>query len=420
MARTNIKVFDEGYKNIMNDDEYNLSVQRTRGVTPGIADPLMHNKLYRQVSVMSTALAQYIVDQGYDCLDTDLTEIAGNIKNATIKTMLDRLKEGNLILGDGITANGNFTINRKLTVNEIDCKTGLTIGGQKPLDSSAIEKLQAQIISPSQKIFVDGKNGNDNNDGSVYNKPVKTLDKAVSLIKKYTTSVEIELKTYIAEADVKYNTYTISAPIDNKLFEVDYFRIHGIWENYRTHDVVANIIIPYGSSHTQVWKYTNNVITGEYKWWGWFLFDNFNSLDFYCVNFVFPDEASSDLTKYKNSIIRNLNKSLSFGHLRGNTLTLKENSSFISTYSSPNIDLISIGSEGTIDGNGILLSTGYSYSLYTHSPKDTDGGDSIPVERIGSMIITKYVVKNIKLAGNVLNNNKGMGAGVKAIYTDVL
>lgn len=82
MARTNIQVFNAGYQNIMDDDNYNVNVQRTRGVTAGIADPLLHNKLYRQTSIMAKALADYIVSQGQDCLDTDLNAITNAFTKA--------------------------------------------------------------------------------------------------------------------------------------------------------------------------------------------------------------------------------------------------------------------------------------------------------------------------------------------------
>ena len=68
----------------------------------------------------------------------------------------------------------------------------LTIGGAEPLGQDAIDKLQAQIISPSQTIYVDSINGNDDNNGE-YGNPVKTLDKAAMLIKKDVSSVYIIL-----------------------------------------------------------------------------------------------------------------------------------------------------------------------------------------------------------------------------------
>ena len=127
MARTNIKVFDEGYQNIMGDDEYNLNVQRTRGVTPGIADPLMHNKLYRQTSIMAKALADYIVSQGQDCLDTDLT----NITNALTTALETHTKKNkNILLTEAKTA-ANTTDWNTLTESRTYKISGATFAADK-------------------------------------------------------------------------------------------------------------------------------------------------------------------------------------------------------------------------------------------------------------------------------------------------
>lgn len=287
MARTNIQVFNAGYQNIMDDDNYNVNVQRTRGVTAGIADPLLHNKLYRQTSIMAKALADYIVSQGQDCLDTDLTNITNALttalethtkKNKNIlvtetnvaantvdwNTLTESrtykitgatfaadkhqpvgaigtgelvvLKNGDdtiaqvyyansvaydkagayhriniggtwtdwvyNITNKGGSVTGNFDINGKLTVDTIEVSDSLTIGGAPPLGQDAIDKLQNQIINPTQTIYVNAINGNDNNDGSSALNAVKTLNKANSLIKSNVNSITIVLNN--DTADIEY------------------------------------------------------------------------------------------------------------------------------------------------------------------------------------------------------------------------
>ena len=61
MATHNFQIFDESMTDTMTDIDYQTDSQRTNGVIPGVADPLLHNKLYRQCSVMAYAIAQTIV-----------------------------------------------------------------------------------------------------------------------------------------------------------------------------------------------------------------------------------------------------------------------------------------------------------------------------------------------------------------------
>ena len=289
MARTNIQVFNAGYQNIMDDDNYNVNVQRTRGVTAGIADPLLHNKLYRQTSIMAKALADYIVSQGQDCLDTDLnaitnaftkalethtrkntgvlvTESKTAVNTADWNTLIESrtykitgatfaadkhqpvgaigtgelvvLKNGDdtivqvyyanstefdkagayhrvniggtwtdwvyNITNKGGTVTGDFTINGKLTVDTIEVSE-LNIDGAPPLKQDAIDRLQAQIISPYKTIVVDNVDGSDETGDGTYKKPYKTLD--------FVTKNKIEKNKYtnliinlVAKKDVAFET----------------------------------------------------------------------------------------------------------------------------------------------------------------------------------------------------------------------
>lgn len=88
MAESNFKVFNESMlaANTFNDSEYDTATQRQSGVIPGIAISRMHNKLYRQTSVMAAAIASYIVSNAnIDCLDTDVTAITAGLKSAVEK-----------------------------------------------------------------------------------------------------------------------------------------------------------------------------------------------------------------------------------------------------------------------------------------------------------------------------------------------
>lgn len=87
MATSNFKIFNESYSNIMGDTDYSSNTQRSGGVQNGIADPTLHNKLYRQVSVMAAALAAFVVNNGYDASDKDLSTLTSNFQNAILSVI---------------------------------------------------------------------------------------------------------------------------------------------------------------------------------------------------------------------------------------------------------------------------------------------------------------------------------------------
>lgn len=85
MANTNFKVFNEANTeaNTYNDSEYTNATQRLNGVIPGMAISRMHNKMFRQWSVMAAAIGQYIASIGYNCVDNDLAGIVDALGKVT-------------------------------------------------------------------------------------------------------------------------------------------------------------------------------------------------------------------------------------------------------------------------------------------------------------------------------------------------
>lgn len=82
MPTNNFKIFDQGYLDMMPDAEYESSQQRLVGVAPGIAEPDMHNKLYRQATTLVWALAELVKDTGFDALDYDPTGLIVSLRGA--------------------------------------------------------------------------------------------------------------------------------------------------------------------------------------------------------------------------------------------------------------------------------------------------------------------------------------------------
>ena len=64
------------------DTAYLAQTQRINGLTPGIAVTTMHNKLFRQVSVMVAALAQFMADQGQVISDADVNALTVAVTNS--------------------------------------------------------------------------------------------------------------------------------------------------------------------------------------------------------------------------------------------------------------------------------------------------------------------------------------------------
>lgn len=110
MVSTNFLVFDEGKQNMMSDGDYSANTQRARGVTPGIAYPNLHNKLYYQVSVMAKAIADFMVAQGANASDEDVEQLTADISTAFTNFVDNKTKDVYLPLSGG-TMKGNINAN---------------------------------------------------------------------------------------------------------------------------------------------------------------------------------------------------------------------------------------------------------------------------------------------------------------------
>ena len=84
MAEGNFKVFAESVAelNVMSDPEYATDSQRIAGVVPGLASPKLHNKLYKQATIMSAAIAQVLVERGFNAMDNDYDGLVKAIRQA--------------------------------------------------------------------------------------------------------------------------------------------------------------------------------------------------------------------------------------------------------------------------------------------------------------------------------------------------
>ena len=322
---------------------------------------------------------------------------------------------GNLNVDGNLGVTGNSNINGKLTVQNIEVSEGLTIGGAPPLKQDAIDKLQAQIIAPSQVLYVDQKNGNDNNDGTTQATAVRTLDKAVSLITKNIPTLTINLTTYTEPENQIYNTFTISEPINNNKLQVDTFRLVGTWDTYRTEHIIAKIIVPYGKVKTGVADYSSGSPV-EYYQWGRFFIEKPINVYLQSVMFEFSDDTL-DKDKYRNSIFYGLSKSYEMRDCYSNTMTLKDNCSIINVYGMTNIDIIhfNLSSGVTITGTSLIIDDSNS-KRYKTDPKTNPDAEYVAGDTAGGLI-TKYITNDVNFTGNTLGSTKGLPAKTNAIYT---
>lgn len=89
MASSNFKVFAESVAalNVVSDAEYATDTQRINGVVPGLAPAALHNKLYKQATIMAAALAQVLVEQGQDALDNDYAALVASLKKSLVLSL---------------------------------------------------------------------------------------------------------------------------------------------------------------------------------------------------------------------------------------------------------------------------------------------------------------------------------------------
>nr|DAI60762.1 MAG TPA: asparaginyl-tRNA synthetase [Caudoviricetes sp.] len=142
-------------------------------------------------------------------------------------------------------------------MDSIEVSDQLTIGGAPPLGQDAIDKLQEQIINPSQSIVVDNINGSDETGDGTTSKPYKTINKAVSAIKPNVPDIKIYL----------------NASTDNRIYDVTPIRVKNDKISFLTYDRDDNYVnkndvakpiirLNYGSIRSN-WS-----VDGDLYWWG--------------------------------------------------------------------------------------------------------------------------------------------------------
>jgi hypothetical protein len=125
---------------------------------------------------------------------------------------------GNLNVDGNLGVTGNSNINGKLTVDSIEISNQLTIGGAPPLGQDAIDKLQAQIIAPSQTLYVSNNGSDETGDGTI-TKPYKTIDFTATKI-----NYDVPTVTIVIDNDCENLNYSMH-PIDFQGKQTESFNI---------------------------------------------------------------------------------------------------------------------------------------------------------------------------------------------------
>ena len=178
MASTNFLVFDEGKQNMMSDGDYSANTQRARGVTPGIAYPNLHNKLYYQVSVMAKAIADFIVAQGANASDEDVEQLTADISTAFTNFVDKQAKEKYLPLSGG-TLKGSLGVQDVLMVQkngEDQPKLAIDDGSHR-VDFIIDTNGEARFLNESQEfVSIYAKNLHGTADKAVADKNGREID----------------------------------------------------------------------------------------------------------------------------------------------------------------------------------------------------------------------------------------------------
>lgn len=143
--QNNFLIFNEANSEFttMSDADYASDLYRINGLIPMIADPIAHNKMYRQWSIMISAVAGLIASMNYNALDSDLATLQANLKSA-----IEDVAEAKV--DPRITTLENWKSSITATPAEINVLDGITAS------TSELNILDGLTASTSELNILDG------------------------------------------------------------------------------------------------------------------------------------------------------------------------------------------------------------------------------------------------------------------------
>lgn len=161
-GNNNFKVFNESQTNIMDDAAYDASTYRQNGAVAGIAPSNLHNKLYRQTSIMAAAIAQSLANRGYDVSDANfnsLVSVLDHIMTEIADNSVTDAKIGNRTVNDSTTPvyTGSLTALMSGIFNMVKSITGKADGKTAPaITLEALNTLIATTAAAGKLLKLDG------------------------------------------------------------------------------------------------------------------------------------------------------------------------------------------------------------------------------------------------------------------------
>lgn len=237
MVNTNFLVFDEGKQNMMSDGDYSANTQRARGVTPGIAYPNLHNKLYYQVSVMAKAIADFMVAQGVNASDEDVEQLTADIATAFTNFVDNQTKDVYLPLSGG-TLKGNLNADgNNITADDfIGNLQGTATKAQQDKNGLEIDSNYIKNIQNNKGVLTITK-GNDTTSQLTINSVIATSNVPSNGWRKYQDN-------FIVEWGNKLNI-PVNAQPTKIIFPVAVKTVLGAWATIQRGDIPNVVICPY-------------------------------------------------------------------------------------------------------------------------------------------------------------------------------
>lgn len=190
---------------------------------------------------------------------------------------------GNLNVDGNLGVTGNSNINGKLTVDSLDIKNNFTVAGGTPVTGDDLQKVQDQIIAPSQTLYVSNNGSDETGDGTI-TKPYKTIDFTATKINYYVPTV-----TIVIDNDCENLNYSMH-PIDFWGKQTESFSITITnWEKISKGDEFKpKLTINKGKAFI---AYHGSI---QLFGWGNFIASNIDTVSISCMNIYIGD----DYTKY--------------------------------------------------------------------------------------------------------------------------
>ena len=146
--QNNFLIFNENNNQgtTLSQGDYLALAYRISGLIPMIADPIAHNKMFRQWSLMCNAIGAMINDKNLDALDTNSSDLKNNLKSTVKGLARDELSTEITTLGNIDTWKESITA----TPAEINTLDGITAS------TAELNTLHGVTVSTDELNILDG------------------------------------------------------------------------------------------------------------------------------------------------------------------------------------------------------------------------------------------------------------------------